>query len=116
MQRDYLRSCLNDIEIICPLLHHGLTLGQVFGAVVGSSYFVAFTVGKLTFDHVRVEAGFVEDGGGYCPEAVTSHFALVTQTVKGKKHGVVADRVITVSAWEYVTASAGNCLEFGQYG
>ena len=44
------------IEIIGPPLHHGPPLRQVLGVIVGSTNAVPFTVGKLTFDHIRTKS------------------------------------------------------------
>ena len=64
MQEYNLRPSRKGIEIVRPVLQHAFPLWQVFRAVVGTAYLVAFTVRKLTLDHVRVEAGFIENSRG----------------------------------------------------
>lgn len=113
--RDYFRTGLQLVQIIPPILHHALSLRQVFGAVVSTPDFIPLTMGKLPLDHVRFEvASLVEDGRGHCPKAVARHFAFVPQPVKSKQHSVIANRFIAVSAGKNVSAAASDCPDFKQ--
>jgi hypothetical protein len=61
MQWNSSSATFDPIEIIRPVLHHALTFGQVFGAIIRASHLVALAVSKLALNHVRPEPGFVKD-------------------------------------------------------
>jgi len=52
-------------------LHHFPAFWQVLGVIVGSTYFVAFSMSKLTFDNVSMESIFIKDRAGSASKTVT---------------------------------------------
>ena len=77
------------INILCPLLHHLMTLGKIFSAVVGRAHLVAFAMGKLALDHVRVEAQLVQQGRRRRAKPVAGGPAVVTHPVEGVQHRIL---------------------------
>jgi hypothetical protein len=60
--RDHFRPSLQSVQIVGPVLHHSLPLRQVFGAVVCTPDLIAFAVGELALDYVRLEvASLIEN-------------------------------------------------------
>ena len=61
--RYYLRSAFDQVKMICPILHHAFSLGQVFGAVIRAPDLIALAVGELALDYVQLEvASFIKNG------------------------------------------------------
>ena len=51
MQRYYIRSGFQLVQVVRPPLHHGIAFGLEFGAIIGVAQGVPDRVRKLRFDH-----------------------------------------------------------------
>src|SRR5208337_4256858 len=75
---------------ISPVLHHCSALTEVFCPVISCAYSIAFLMGELTLDHIRSETHFIQRGRGHRTEAVNGRSTVITHTVQGIEHRVVA--------------------------
>ena len=70
LQRDDLGALPQVVQIVRPLLHHGATLLQELGPVVGVAQRIRYAMGQLVLDDFRRDSQFlVKDGSGHGPHA-----------------------------------------------
>ena len=64
--------CRNLIKIVGPPLHHFPAFRQVLRMVVSSAHIVPFTMGKLTFNHIRTKTVLVQNRAGGAAKSMPS--------------------------------------------
>ncbi|MCY1374263.1 hypothetical protein D9M69_615920 [compost metagenome] len=100
------------VQSVRPFLHHGATLIEIGGVVVGTTHIVLVSMGKLRFDGIGTVAHLVKAGTAGGPRGVWAIGAAPPQNLERLAKRCGGHRgVAIIPARKQVLAVAGNGMQ-----